>query len=51
LCSGLAACPLIGWSLKKYWNTDFSAWFQFALAVLFYVAGRLALNIWPHSWS
>jgi hypothetical protein len=49
MLSGLAACPLLGWSLQKYAATRVSGWLQFAGAVLFYVAGRVALTIWPHS--
>ena len=49
LLSGLAACPLVGWSLKKYARTSLSGWLQFAVAGLFFVGGRVALIIWPHS--
>ena len=48
LISGLAACPLVGWSLKKYAGMRVSGWMQFIVAVLFFVAGRIALTIWPH---
>ena len=49
LFSGLAACPLVAWSLKKYAGVRLSGWLQFAVAVLVFVAGHLALKIWPHS--
>jgi hypothetical protein len=49
LFSGLAACPLTGWVLKKYVGTSISGWFQFGVALFFFVSGRVALTIWPHS--
>ncbi|MBI3677847.1 MAG: hypothetical protein HY243_14660 [Proteobacteria bacterium] len=49
LASGLAACPLLAWSLKKYAAIKVSGWLQFAAAVFFFVAGHAALTIWPHS--
>jgi hypothetical protein len=49
LLSGLAACPLVGWSLKKYAGISVSGWLQLALAAFFFVAGHFALIIWPHT--
>ena len=43
LASGLAACPLTAWALKRYASVHFSGWARFAAAALFIVAGRLAL--------
>jgi hypothetical protein len=48
LLSGTAACPLVAWSLKKYAAISVSGWLQFAIAVFFFVAGHIALTIWPH---
>jgi hypothetical protein len=48
LASGIAACPLGGWSLKKYARLDISIWLQLAVALVLFVAGHLALTIWPH---
>jgi hypothetical protein len=49
LFSGLAACPLVAWSLKKYTRINVSGWLQFAVAAFFFVAGHVALTIWPHN--
>jgi hypothetical protein len=48
LLSGLSACPLVGWSLNKYAGIALSGWLQFAIAALVFVAGHVALTIWPH---
>ena len=48
LFSGLAACPLVNWTLKKYRGTSISGWLQFAVALFIFVAGHVALTIWPH---
>jgi hypothetical protein len=48
LFSGIAACPLVGWSLRKYTGMRVSGWMQLIVALLFFVAGRIALTIWPH---
>lgn len=48
LLSGIAACPLVAWSFKKYAAIRISGWLQFAVAVFFFVAGHVALTIWPH---
>src|SRR5277367_2060769 len=49
LLSGVAACPLVAWSLKKYARIGVSGWVQFAIAVSFFIAGHVALTIWPHA--
>ena len=48
LLSGIAACPLLAWSLRKYAATKISGLLQFAIALFFFVAGHAALIIWPH---
>jgi TctA family transporter len=45
LLSGLAACPLTATLLKKYAGIKVSRWAQVAAAVLFIVAGRIALKV------
>lgn len=45
LCSGLSACPLTSWLLKRYAGIRLTAWMQLGLAVLFFAAGKLALRI------
>jgi len=45
LFSGLSACPLTGWLLKKYAGIRFPGWARLIVAVLFIVAGRLTLKI------
>src|ERR1700745_3134140 len=45
LFSGLSACPLTAWLLKKYRGTTFPGWARFALAFLIIMAGRLTLKI------
>jgi hypothetical protein len=45
LFSGISACPLTAWLLKKYYDLTLSGWTRFALAVLFIVIGRLVLKI------
>ena|SRR5665213_3478345 len=43
LASGIAACPLTAWALKRYAGVAFSGWARFVAAALFIIAGRLAL--------
>jgi hypothetical protein len=51
LFSGLSACPLINWVLKKYRGNGVSGWLQFAVAFFFWFAGNVAaLTIWPPNW-
>jgi hypothetical protein len=45
LLSGVSACPLTAWLLKKYAGIKFPDWARLVVAVLFIVAGRLALEI------
>src|SRR5689334_15366882 len=45
LFSGLSACPLTAWVLKKHTGLKFPAWAPFVLAFAFILAGRLALKI------
>ena len=45
LFSGISACPLTAWLLKKYYNITLTGWTRFAIAVLFIVIGRLVLKI------
>jgi hypothetical protein len=45
LFSGLSACPLTAWLLKKYAGTRFPGWARFAVAVLIIMAGRLTLRL------
>lgn len=45
LASGLSGCPLTAWVLKKSARVTVSGWIQFALALLFFVAGRIALML------
>jgi hypothetical protein len=49
LASGLVACPLLGWALKRYAGANVSMWQQLGAALFFYIAGHAALWIWPHS--
>lgn len=41
--SGIAACPLTGWPLKRYAGIKVSLWVQLALALLISIAGRIAV--------
>ena len=45
LFSGLAACPLTAWLLKRYGGIRVPEWTRFAVAFLIIVAGRLAVKI------
>jgi hypothetical protein len=45
LFSGISACPLTAWLLKKYYSITLTGWTRFAIAVLFIVIGRLVLKI------
>jgi len=44
ICSGLSACPLTARLLKKYVGVRLSGWMQLLLALLFFVAGKIALK-------
>jgi hypothetical protein len=43
--SGLTACPLTAWILRRYHRINFPVWARVIAAVIFIVAGRLALKI------
>jgi len=43
--SGVAACPLTAWLLKKYAGVTISIRFQLAIALLIFIAGRIAVVI------
>src|SRR2546425_13366805 len=45
LFSGISACPLTAWLLKKYVGITLSGWARFAIAFLFIVLGRLVLKL------
>jgi hypothetical protein len=45
LASGISGCPLTAWVLKKSVGISVSAWTQFAFALLFFIAGRIALKV------
>src|SRR5947209_15274633 len=45
LFSGISACPLTAWLLKKYTGIALSGWARFAIAFLFIVLGRLVLKL------
>ena len=46
--SGIAACPLTASLLKKYARVTVSGYVQFAVALLFVVAGRVAVAVLLH---
>ncbi len=43
LFSGISACPLIPWLLKKYADLTVSGYVRLAAAAFFFIAGRIAL--------
>ncbi len=45
LLSGVAACPLTAWVLKKYVGITVSGYVRIVAAALFFVAGRIALAV------
>jgi hypothetical protein len=45
LCSGLSLCPLTAWLSKRYLGVTLSGWVRIAAAILFIVAGRIALRL------
>jgi hypothetical protein len=45
LCSGVSACPLTAWLLNRYAGFRPSCYVRLGAAVLFIVAGRIALAI------
>src|SRR5438874_12749147 len=45
LFSGLSACPLTAWLLKKFGGINFPGWARLVAAVLIIMVGRLVLKI------
>jgi TctA family transporter len=45
LFSGLAACPLTAWLLKKYARITLPGWARFVIALLIIMLGRLVLKL------
>jgi|ERR1035438_8360373 hypothetical protein len=45
LLSGLAACPLTAWLLKKYAGITLSGRVRIAVATFFFIAGKVALRV------
>jgi hypothetical protein len=48
LFSGIAACPLTATLLKKHAGLSVPGWAQFAVALLIFLAGRLAVVLVLH---
>ncbi|MGH7485586.1 MAG: hypothetical protein ACREMY_08290 [bacterium] len=46
--SGIAACPATAWLLKKYARVTVSIYTQLAVALLFVIAGRVAVVVLLH---
>jgi hypothetical protein len=49
LLSGVSACPLVAWLFKRAAGIAISVWVHVAAAAFFFVAGHVALTVWPHS--
>jgi hypothetical protein len=45
LASGISGCPLTAWALRRLTGITVSGWTQFTFALLFWIAGRIALKI------
>jgi len=45
LFSGLSACPLTAWLLRKYAGIKFPGWVRLIVAALFIMNGRLTLKL------
>lgn len=45
LASGISGCPFTAWALKRFTGITVSGWTQFAFALLFWIAGRIALKV------
>src|SRR5215471_12967838 len=45
LFSGLAACPMTAWVLRRYRGINFPGWARFVPAVAIILIGRLTLKI------
>ena len=48
MCSGIVACPLTAWLLKRYANIKVPLSVQLALALLISIAGRIAVVLILH---
>ncbi|HEY3645946.1 MAG TPA: hypothetical protein VGM16_11465 [Gammaproteobacteria bacterium] len=46
--SGIAACPLSGWLLKRYADIRVPIWVQLGVALLIMIAGRIAVVFLLH---
>ena len=46
--SGISACPLTATLLRKYAGIAVPIWIQFAVALLFFIAGRVAVVVVLH---
>jgi len=46
--SGTASCPLTGWFLRRYANLTVSIYVQLAVALLIFIAGRVAVVLVLH---
>jgi hypothetical protein len=44
LASGISACPLTAWILKRCTGIGISGWVQVGFAIIFFVAGKIALT-------
>ncbi|HXC55580.1 MAG TPA: hypothetical protein VNU97_09805 [Rhizomicrobium sp.] len=49
LASGLCACPLTAWLAKRFAGVALSGYLRLAAAAFFFLAGHLALLVWPHA--
>lgn len=45
LFSGVAACPITAWILRRYRGINFPSWARFVVAFALILLGRLALKI------
>ena len=48
MCSGIAACPLTATLLNRHAQIDVPAYLQFAIALLIFLAGRVAVVVVLH---
>ena len=46
--SGIAACPLTGWLVKRYARVSVPAYVQFGVALLIFMAGRVGVVVLLH---
>ena len=45
MLSGIGACPLTTWILKRCANIAVSGWVRFGVAAFFFIAGQIALRV------